>query len=284
MEDSEIASRVLIASTLSFPPLPATLVTNLDALPFESVPPDPVAALSFLKYSPAAPHVIVSSPAKASLLILAGKLAMPREGTDIICISPKLLETPRVAEIYEKRSSSASKALFDEREHSSMFADAFDGFYVTGEDPLLVPTEIPITFYVSAVLRHVSPYPHAALTHQDESEYLPPCPRMSALVVPDDAPELKTAANMLDSMMLRGYISPRGTRIAAEYSLSHLHEAVREFIERSHLMYRLWEVLLPPTFSLQSENVDFEQAYIETGMKSALDAIASGVPLEDVIA
>ena len=229
-------------------------------------------------------HAITNCSEKLSILILTGLIDIcPKQGIEIVCIPPALLDMPDVAEIYNKRVAPSSQCIFDEREYPRLFGEDKDGIYILENNDILPVSKIPTSLYTSAMLYHVAPYPYAALTYQDTSEYLPPCPRMSALVTPNDPKELRDTAYMLDSQMRRGYYPQRARRIAASYSVSHLPLAVRELIKRSYFMYPLWECVLDEE-ALNNENLNFDKAYDMFGMENFLEAVASGVPLDDVVA
>lgn len=246
----------------------------------------PVALMQnpFLGVRTSSYHAITNCSEKLSILILTGLIDVyPKQGIEIVCIPPTLLDMSDIAEIYDKRVVPSSQCIFDEREYPRLFGEDKDGIYILEDNDILPASKIPTSLYTSTIFYHVTPYPYAALTYQDSSEYLPPCPRMSALITPNDSKELRDTAYMLDSQMRRGYYQQRARRIAASYSVSHLPLAVQELIKRSYLMYPLWECALDEE-ALNDESLDFNKAYDMFGMENFLEAVVSGVPLDDVVA
>lgn len=230
-------------------------------------------------------HAIARMPEMVSLLAMSKKIEKYPIGLEVFVIPPILLDDADARKIYDRFIAPHSTCLFNEREHPEMFTtDEHGTFAITGKDDMLSVDDVPASVCVAAILHHVDTMPYAALTYQDRNEYLPPCPRLDALVVPDDVCELKDAAQTIESQIRQGYFSARAAFAASKLSYGSLPDAVCELISRASVMYPLWERMLPSLYSLDDETIRFDKAYEELGIESCLDAIASGVPLEDVIA
>ena len=241
-------------------------------------------------------HAICDSSsvlALAVILRLPGTEELPRVG-QVACIPPAAFGNPRVASLYAKYVESHSTCLFDQRKHPGMsLAEAGLGGVRIGKT---LPDELYLPFY-QELLRSSMP----SLSHLNKNKLLAPASmvvfswtlkhRTSAFLAPGDRHGFRQAVKrMFEDTSLQGTEAfyARGLDVCArDVDEGELPSLVAELVARDMVLSPIWQHVLPLCGKSMRDighEQDVEGLWEEHGIRSYLEALASGVPMEDLLA
>lgn len=237
-------------------------------------------------------HAICDNEAVLSLamsLKLASKASKDR---NIICIPASLLEDEKIAKVYRERIAPKSECIFDQRQHPE--------FRVSGQGMMTkialeggLPESLPVELYRCLALRCTPSVIDVLEAMRNRKRYdgavdVDMSFELENLLVPSDTEQFKETLKRCridtEDVASRLFRQVGGEVCANALDLEQMPEFIQEIAARDRVLSPIWSHVM----SLDNTELDGDsnraRLYDEYGIEGYLDAIASGVPLEDLFA
>ena len=235
-------------------------------------------------------HAIAFGNDMISWAISAG-FAPGMPSSPIICIPPTALDDADVLALYEKKIAPKSECLFDERQHADL--PAYD-FSPMGRGRGICPTgtQLASLLLTKQACQCISMHAIGSISRRRRDSgasrgELGPGEDFARLALPSDLPCFKELLRQLsyedDDEELISFVE-HGGDFAENIDAASTPGFMQELVARDKVLDPLWKHVLGLDGKKHEDVDDWERAFEHYGIMEYLDALADGVPMEDLLA